>query len=321
MTVHNGAAMQNAIFAKGAAYLDGRFIPVGQAAIPVTDSGYRRSDATYDVVGVWDGNFFRLDDHIRRFRASMNSLRMAPAESDEDIRSILHELVALTGLRQAYVAMDCLRAAPPPGKTRHPSNCRSYLSCYVIPWVSIATQEMYDRGMHLIIPQVRRIPTECFDPTVKNFLWGDFTRSLMEAEDAGVDYAVLLDFDDNITEGAGFNVFCIRDGVVSSPRRGALEGVTRASVFELCEVLGIEFDIRDIHVDEFCDADEIFTCTTAGGIMSASRINGRMMNNDRPGPISTQLKDLFWAKRAAGWHATPVDYDRVGASAGQSVKG
>ena len=61
----------------GAAYIDGRFVPIGEAAIPILDWGYRRSDVTYDVVGVWQGAFFRLDDHIRRFRASMRTLRLA----------------------------------------------------------------------------------------------------------------------------------------------------------------------------------------------------------------------------------------------------
>lgn len=295
-------------YAAGAAYLDGRYMPVADAAIPVTDSGYRRSDVTYDVVGVWQGAFFRLDDHVSRFRNSMNSLRMTPPESDAQIKAILNRLVAMAGLREAYVAMDCLRAAPPPGKTRHPSNCRSYLMCYAIPWVSVATPEMFARGMHLIIPKARRIPTDSVDPTVKNFHWGDFTRGLIEAEDLGADYPVLLDFHDNVTEGSGFNVFCVIDGTVICPARGALEGVTRASVLEMCAELGIPTEVRDIPADEFRDSDEIFASTTAGGIMPASRIDGRIMNNDRPGPISARLKDLFWAKRAEGWYATPVDY-------------
>lgn len=87
--------------------------------------------------------------------------------------------------------------------------------------------------------------------------------------------------------------------------------MTRASVFELCDELGIETEIRDIPVDEFRDADEIFACTTAGGIMPASRIDGRIMNNDAPGPISSLLRDRFWSRRAEGWHATPVDYSAV----------
>lgn len=295
-------------FAAGAAYLDKKYIPVCEAKISVLDAGYRRSDVTYDVVGVKDGSFFRLDDHIARFRRSITEMRMEPTETDAEIRTILNRLVALTGLRDAYVSMECLRGATAPGKTRHPSNCRSYLSCHAIPWISVATAEMYERGMHLMVSKHMRIPPESVDPTVKNFHWGDLTRSLFEAQDAGVDYAVLLDVDGNITEGAGFNVFCIVDGVVMVPSRGALEGVTRASVLELCDELGLPTEIRDIPAQLFRDSDEIFTCTTAGGIMPASRIDGRIMNNDRPGPISVRIKDLFWSKRAEGWHATPVEY-------------
>ena len=298
-------------YTKGAAYLDGAFMPIAEARIPVTHFAYRRSDVTYDVVGVWEGNFFRLDDHIRRFRASMDRLQMTPDESDDDIRRILNRLVALSGLRASYVAMDCLRASPPPGMPRHSAHARSYLSCFAVPWVSIVTPEQYERGLHMIIPRVQRIAPESFDPRVKNFHWGDLTEGQYEALDAGADTAVLLDADGNITEGPGFNVFCITHGVVATPRRGALEGITRKSVMELCMELGLRLEVRDIPAEEFRQADEIFACTTAGGIMPASRIDGRIMGNDRPGPISARLKDLFWQKRAEGWHATPVDYSAI----------
>ena len=101
-------------------------MPIGEAAIPITDWGYRRSDVTYDVVGVWDGNFFRLDDHIRRFRASMQKFRFNPKESDDDIKAVLHRCVVMSGLRNAYVAMDCLRGRPAPGVAYHPINARNY---------------------------------------------------------------------------------------------------------------------------------------------------------------------------------------------------
>ena len=293
-------------YSAGAAYLDGAYMPLGEAKIAITDWAYRRSDVTYDVVGVWDGNFFRLDDHIRRFRASMDALHMHPAESDEDIRAILMRVVQLSGLSRAYVSMECLRGAPPAGKPRHPAYARSYLSCSAMPWVWVASEEMIARGMHLMIPKVVRIPVESFDPRVKNFHWGDLTAGLFEAQEAGADFPILLDPDGNVTEGPGFNVFCVIDGRVITPARGALEGITRRSVMELCEEMGLPLEVRDVSADEFRNADEIFACTTAGGIMPASRIDGRIMGNDRPGPISVALKDLFWKKRAEGWHATPV---------------
>src|SRR5271167_245449 len=111
---NQGGAAMDAMWPTGSAYINGRFMPVGEAMIPVTDWGYRRSDVTYDVVSVWDGAFFRLGDHLKRFRGSIEMMRFKPQETNEDIRRILHHLVALTGLRNAYVAMDCMRARPRP---------------------------------------------------------------------------------------------------------------------------------------------------------------------------------------------------------------
>jgi branched-chain amino acid aminotransferase len=294
-------------FASGAAYVRGRFVPIGEATIPVTDWGYRRSDVTYDVVSVWNGVFFRLEDHLERFQASMRAKRLAPTETIDDIRRIITECARLLGRREAYVAMDCLRGVPRPGSSRHPSSCENYLVAYAVPWVWVIPEDVQARGAHLMIASTPRIPDESVDPKVKNFHWGDLTRALFEGEDKGVDTVVLLDIHGNLAEGPGFNAFVVKDSVVLSPDRGALEGITRKSVFELCDDLGIQYRIRAISAAEVLDADEIFLSTTAGGIMPASRINGRIMGNDRPGPISMKLRETFWKRRAEGWHATSVE--------------
>ncbi|HUN48749.1 MAG TPA: aminotransferase class IV [Stellaceae bacterium] len=300
--------MATELWPEGAAYVDGRYMPVAEAAIPITDWGYRRSDVTYDVVGVWGGAFFRLDDHIRRFRNSMRALRLEPPESDADIRAILAECVRRSGLREAYVAMDCLRGRPKPNLPRHPLNCRNYIAAFAIPWVWVVSPEVQERGAHLIVAKTPRIADESVDPKVKNFHWGDLTRGLFEALDQGADNCVLLDRDGFVTEGPGFNVFSVSDGAVATSDHGSLEGITRLSVQELCRELGLKFEIRKIPATELREADEIFLATTAGGIMPASRIDGRILGNDRPGPISAKLRETFWAKRAKGWHATPIEY-------------
>src|ERR1700761_336762 len=145
-------------FAAGVAYVDGRVMPLAEAAIPLTDYGYRRSDVTYDVVSVWNGAFFRLDDHIARFRASMQALRLDPGLSDADIRAILIRLVRLSGLREAYVAMDCLRGTPKPGLPPHPLNCRNYLAAFARPYSWVISPEVQARGAHLIVADTPRIP-------------------------------------------------------------------------------------------------------------------------------------------------------------------
>jgi branched-chain amino acid aminotransferase len=82
---------------KGGAYVNGEYVPLADAKISITDWGYRRSDVTYDVVSVYHGAFFRLDDHIKRFRRSMTGLRMQPKETDEDIKGILHKVCLSLG--------------------------------------------------------------------------------------------------------------------------------------------------------------------------------------------------------------------------------
>jgi len=302
------AHLESPRFLGGAAYIDDRFVPLAEAAIPIADWGYRRSDVTYDVASVWQGSFFRLDDHIARFRQSMLGLRMSPQESDADIKTIAMACVRLARLRDAYVGMDCLRGRPRPGQPAHPAYARNYLAVFARPFVWLMPPEVQQRGAHLIVAQVPRVPDASIDPKIKNFQWGDLTRALFEAHDRGADGAVLLDARGYVTEGPGYNVFAVKAGTVIVSDHGALEGITRRTVLELCVELGMPSEVREFSVAELRAADEIFLSTTAGGIMPAARLDGRVLGRDGPGEISSQLRAAYWAKRAAGWHGTPVDY-------------
>jgi branched-chain amino acid aminotransferase len=238
----------------------------------------------------------------------MNAFRFNPKESDEDIKAILHRCVALAGLKDAYVAMDCLRGRPPAGMPYHPAYARNYIAAFALPWISLLSSDVMTRGAHLVVAETLRIPGASVDPKAKNFHWADLTRGQFEAHDRGADFCVLLDENGCVTEGPGFNIFVVTDERIATPDTGVLEGITRRSVIELCEDLGLSIEVRPVPVTELRDADEIFLSTTAGGVMPASRIDGRIMGNDRPGPVSTRVHDRFWARRAEGWHATPVDY-------------
>ena len=144
----------------------------------------------------------------------------------------------------------------------------------------------------------------------------DCTRNaLFEAQDRGAENCILLDEAGFVTEGPGFNVFAVTDGAVATPDRGVLEGITRLSVAELCAELGLPFAVRPVSAAELIDADEIFLSTTACGIMPVSRIDVRILGNDRQGPLSARLRETFWAKRAKGWHATAVEYEEAEALA------
>ncbi len=299
-------------FAKGAAFTQDGYVPIADAKISVLDWGFTRSDCTYDVVHVVKGGFFRLADHLDRFEASMAKRRLAPPQGRAEMEAILHRVVALSGLQDSYVAMVALRGRPRVGGSRRPADCENHFIAYAVPWVDVMTPDVQARGGHLWIASTPRVPDASFDPTVKNYMWGDLTTGLLEAHDHGFDTAVLLDAQGFVTEGPGFNVFIVKDGAVLTPDRGSLGGITRRSVLDLCAAEGIAAAVAPITREMLEDADEIFTATTAGGVMPIARLNQRILGNDRPGPLSAKLRALYWQRHEEGWHRTPVRYEDAG---------
>lgn len=295
-------------YSAGAAFVGGVYVPIAEAKISVLDWGFTRSDVTYDVVHARDGGFFRLADHLDRFERSLAGMRLAPPHDRAEIATILARCVALAGLRDAYVAMICTRGRPRIFGSRRPADCDNAFVAYAIPWIDVIPQAVQERGAHLHVASTPRVAPASVDPTIKNYQWGDLTRGLLEAHDRGADTAVLLDAEGFVTEGPGFNVFVVRDGQVLTPDRGSLEGITRRSVLELCAEIGVPARIAPLRHEDLLQADEMFCTTTAGGVMPVSRVDGHVMGNDRPGPVSARLKALYWEKHAAGWHRTPVDY-------------
>ena len=221
------------IWPDGAAFVDDGYLPIAEARISVLDWGFTRSDACYDVVHVKDGAFFRLDDHINRFQASMAGLRMTIPYDGTGIADVLMTCVRLTGLRDSYVAMVCTRGAPPSGPRGSLSAFRNRFIAYALPWIDVLSEDIQERGGHMIIARTPRIPADSIDPTIKNYNRGDMTRAMFEAEDAGADTAIMLDHDGYVTEGPGFNVFAVLNGELVTPDRGALEGITRKATLEL----------------------------------------------------------------------------------------
>ncbi len=287
-------------YSKGAAWMNGKIIPVSEAAIPVTDWGFTRSDCTYDVSAVRNGAFFRLDDYLDRFQTSLQKVRISVPQTPQDMREIVHAIVARSGLRDAYVALVASRGVPLVPGTRDPRQCGNHFFAWCIPYLHVIRPEVAARGAHLFVPDdIRRIPPDSVDPTAKNYHWGDLTRGLFQALDAGFDTALLLDHQGNVTEGPGFNVFSLKGNTVRTPDAGVLEGITRRTVLELCAELGLETEVRAIRLDEFLELDEVFTATTAGGVAPVARINDRIFSNDAPGPVTRRIAETYetWLDR------------------------
>jgi branched-chain amino acid aminotransferase len=294
-------------FKVGAAFVDGERVPIGEAKVSIVDTGFSRSDVTYDVVGVWGGAFFRLDDHLERFERSCRELRMTLPHSREEMAEILTDLVRLAGLRDAYVETICTRGIA--GPVRDPRTFQNRFYAYAIPFVWLLKPEEAETGMDAIIARtVERISTRSVDPTVKNFHWGDLTKGLYEAYDRGARYPILLDAEGRVTEGAGYNVFALVDGRLLTPVSGTLQGITRKTVMELASEQGLEVEAKEISEEEFRRGSELFATTTAGGVMPITSLDGEPVGDGRVGQVTRRLRDAYWAAHEDPRYITPVDY-------------
>jgi branched-subunit amino acid aminotransferase/4-amino-4-deoxychorismate lyase len=297
-----------ASYASGAAFVDGSFVPVAEARVPILDWGFLRSDATYDVAHLWQGSFFRLEDHLDRFERSMARLHLRSPYGRHRVREILVECARLSGLRDAYAEVVCTRGVPPAG-SRDPRDCENDFFAFVVPFVWIASPEKQGRGLHVTISGVQRIAPGSVDPTAKNYHWLDLTMGLYEAYERGGETAILVDREGNVVEGPGFNVFVVRDGAILTPDSGVLEGITRRTVIELASDLGLPLERRAVAAGEMRRAGEVFVTSTAGGIMPVTKVDGEAVGDGEPGPVTSRLRDAYWDLHRDPRYATPVRYD------------
>ena len=293
----------------GAAWMNGKVLPISQAMIPVNDWGLVHSDITYDVVPVIDGAFFRFDEYLTRFLSSMENLHLDPGMSKRDIKAALHQMVGKSSLRDSYVAMVCSRGKPKIAGSRDPRDCENHFFAWCVPYVHIIKPEIVEQGATAWIAQnAYRIPENSVNPLVKNYHWGDFTQGLFEAKDKNYETVILLDYDGNVTEGPGFNVFAVKDKVLITPDRGVLAGVSRKTVLEMADHFGIKTCVRSLSVEELLEADEVFLSSSGGGVIPIIRVNETIFGNGASGPISVQLNETYWNWTTLGKYRDPIDY-------------
>jgi len=282
---------------QGCAYVNGQFVAPEDAKISIFDWGFLHSDATYDVAHVWQGKFFRLGDHLDRFFASMDRLRLDPGRTREQVREVMHECVRRSGLREAYVEVLCTRGMPQPG-SRDPRSCTNQFMAFAIPFVWIADPAKQARGINLVVSDVQRIAPASVDPRIKNYHWLDMVMALFQAYERGGESAVLVNAAGDVAEGPGFNVFAVVDGELITPDSGVLEGISRRTMIELARAAGIAMRVAPLPVAALRRASEVFLSSTGGGAVGVSQIDGVAIGGRGPGdfgPVTRQLQAAYWA--------------------------
>lgn len=283
------------VFPKGVAWIEGEFVDISEARIPILDWGFLRSDATYDVVHVWKNRFFLLNKHIDRFFNSTEKLRMPCKFSKKEIKKILAGCVERSGLENSYVEMIQTRGMSPTFD-RDPRKSIPRFLAFAIPFSWILKPENLEEGLDVMVSSIMRIPPSSIDPKIKNYHWLDLISGMFEAYDHGHYVSVLVDEKKNILEGPGFNIFVLDNNGLCTPEKGVLNGITRDAVIKLIKELDVPFSFSSISLNKLESSLEVFATSTAGGIMPITKINGKKINNGVFGILTKKIYQLYWDK-------------------------
>lgn len=299
--------VENADFSKALGYVDGAVVPLADAKISVRDLGLMYADMTYDVVHTWKGGFFRLEDHLDRFFASMDGLRLDAGLPRARMRAILADLVRRSGLADTLVYFACTRGMAVPG-SRDPALSHNNFFATVTPLVLRGQPDEMARGKDaMLVRDVHRIPSSAVNPLWKNTHWGDFVRATFAAKDAGHDTPILLATDGAVAEAPGFNIVAVIDGALLSPDSGVLGGISCRTMFEIAAELGIEARYGRLTPEALVGAGEAFLTATSCGLFPVTRLDGQKIGAGVPGPVTTRLLNTYYRKKNEGWHITPVE--------------
>ncbi|MBA4541373.1 MULTISPECIES: branched-chain-amino-acid transaminase [Thermoactinomyces] len=274
-------------------FINGEYKRKEEAVVSVFDHGFLYGDGIFEGIRVYDGNIFRLKEHIERLYDSAKSILLHLPYTREEMEDLVCEAVRKNGLRDAYIRLVVSRG--PGDLGLDPSKCKSPNVIIIVDQVRLFAREMYEKGISVITVPTRRNIPDALDPKIKSLNYLNNILVRIEANKAGVAEALMLGMNGYVAEGSGDNVFIVKRGVLYTPPCyiGALEGVTRNAIMELAEKLGYvvkeqPFTRHDVYV-----ADEVFLTGTAAEVIPVVEVDGRSIGTGVPGVIAKQLMEEF----------------------------
>jgi branched-chain amino acid aminotransferase len=274
-------------------YVDGKLVPRDQARVSVFDHGFLYGDGIFEGIRVYDGNVFRLEEHIQRLYESAKTIDLEIPMSREELTQATLDTIAANGLRNAYVRLVVSRG---PGDLGiDPQNCDRPTIVIIVGSIKLYAEEMYRTGIPIITSSVTRIPTQCLDPRIKSLNYLNNIMAKIDARRAGVPEALMLSYNGRVAECTADNIFLVKRGGIETPdlMQGALGGVTRAAVLGLAAQAGIPTKEAVLGLHDFYNADECFLTGTGAEVMPVVQIDGRTIGDGKPGKMTLDLLARF----------------------------
>jgi len=276
-------------------WIDGKLYDKADAKVSVYDHGLLYGDGVFEGIRVYNGKIFECPAHIDRLWASARAIRLNIPVSREQMCAAIEETVRANGFKDCYVRAVVTRG---PGDLGINPQKSPRPSVFIITdLISVYPREMYEKGIAIITSSVMRNHPNALSARIKSLNYLNNILAKIEANDAGVSEAVMLNHEGYISECTADNIFIVRAGEVQTPAttEGILEGVTRAVMLKLCRRLNIPCVERRLERHDLYVADECFLTGTGAEVIPVSKIDNREVGNGQPGPITRRLIDAFRA--------------------------
>jgi len=273
-------------------YLDGQLVEREQAKVSVYDHGLLYGDGVFEGIRCYNATVFQMDAHVNRLYDSAKAIRLEIPIARDAMKKAIVDTLAANSLKDAYIRLLVTRGEGSLGLS--PKNCKPSI-VIITDKITLYPPELYEKGLEVITCTTMRNHPNALSPRIKSLNYLNNILAKIEALDAGVLEAIMLNHLGFVAECTGDNIFIIRDGKMITPPKesGILEGVTRDVVMKLAREQGIGVTEENLTRYDLYTADECFLTGTAAEVIPVTKIDGRSIGDEKVGPVTKKLMAAF----------------------------
>jgi branched-chain amino acid aminotransferase len=275
-------------------WLDGKLVPRAEATVSVFDHGLLYGDGCFEGIRAYGGRILKLKTHLARMFESAALIHLVPAFDLEEIEDAIRETMDANGITDGYIRLVFTRGVGTLGL--HPFRCPTPGTFIIADKIQLYPEELYRDGMAVVVAKRPRIPIDCLDPRIKSLNYLNNILAKVEAIEAGVLEAIMLNTEGTVAECTGDNIFAVKGDRIFTPATstGILHGVTRRFVMqEIAPACGLKVEENVFKIDELLSADEVFLTGTAAEVIGVSKIDDTIIGGGKVGPITARLIGEF----------------------------
>src|ERR1035441_6361203 len=276
-------------------FMDGKYYSERDAKVSVFDHGLLYGDGVFEGIRAYHGRVFKLKEHIDRLFYSAKAILLEIPMSHAQLMKATVETCRANKLRDGYIRLVVTRGVGTLGL--NPRSCKKPSVIIIADKIQLYPQEYYQRGLDIItVPTVRNLHS-ALNPAIKSLNYLNNILAKIEANNAGVEEAVMLNAEGFVAECTGDNLFIVKNRALFTPplSAGALYGITRQTVIELAEEAGLKVSEPNLTRYDLFNADECFLTGTGAELIPVVKIDGRVIGTGKPGPITRRLEEDYHA--------------------------